>query len=142
MKDETFAGRRPTDPGARLPYPIHQVVGAVADPEPVVAALIDAGFAAESLNILTGDADARRMHDTGEGGGVGGWWRRFGLGLGGDLDHLRQAEEELTAGKTLVGVVVHGDEARDLGVGVLRRHGAATITHYERWTIETVLPRA
>ena len=60
------------------------------------------------------------------------------MSLGGDLDHIRLAEQELADGRTLVGVVVNGDAAKERASEVPRRHGATSITHFDRGTIETI----
>lgn len=78
------------------------------------------------------------MRDAIGGTGIGGWLHRVRLGLVANLDNIRRAERQLAAGRTLVGVVVDGTEAKERAVAILRQHGAFSVTHFANGTIETI----
>ncbi len=123
----------------KLHYPTHQVIGSFGgSTAAVIAALTVAGLPPQPTNILAGDADAGRMRDAIGGTGIGGLLHRVRLGLGANLDNIRRAERQLAAGRTLVGVVVDGTEAKERAVAILRQHGAFSVTHFANGTIETI----
>ncbi|HET7095532.1 MAG TPA: hypothetical protein VFI22_18720 [Thermomicrobiales bacterium] len=137
--DESKAERPVNTPGGRVEAPENEVVGAVArdDVGPAVADLIDAGFA--PIGILAGDGGLRRIEATISGGdGLGGVLNRLALTMGGDMDKLRQAAEELRAGHVLIDVEVADDAAKIRARDILQRHGGHFITYFGRWSMETL----
>ena len=123
-----------------LTYPTHRVSGAApaAEVEDVREALTAAGFAADHIEVLAGEADAQRFHDVAAMPGIWGAVRRFALSLGQDLDLAREAEEELRSGDALVEVTVHDDAEKHRVRDILLEHGGHFITYFGSWTIETL----
>ncbi|HEU5430778.1 MAG TPA: hypothetical protein VFU81_03895 [Thermomicrobiales bacterium] len=124
---------------APVQAPENEIVGAVArdDLGPAVSDLIDAGFA--PIGILGGEGALRRIEATIRGGdGLGGLLNRLALNMGGDMDKLRQAAEELRAGHVLIDVEVADDAAKDRARDILQRHGGHFITYFGRWSMETL----
>ncbi len=137
-----------TDPGAPqtsnisgtgpLEYPTNRVLAAV-NPEKLSAlipALVDAGFA--PIGILAGQAGLRRLRQTSGDSGISGFLRRFQMSVGGDLDHVTLAQQDLEQGLALVDVEVEGNETKERARDVLLQHGGQHITYFRPWTIETL----
>ena len=121
-----------------LDYPTNRVFAAV-DPQQLsalVPALIDVGFA--PIGILAGEAGRRRLQQTAGESGIGGLLRRIQMSVGGDLDHVAQAQEALEQGRALVDVEVEGDAAKDRPRDVFLQHGGERIVYFSAWTIETL----
>ena len=127
-----------TDRDDPLAYPTDRVIGSVEQTTlaAVVSDLIDAGFA--PIGILAGEAGLRRLSATAGERGMGGLLRRVAKSAGGDLDHIRRAEQEVRAGNALVDVEVDGDEEKERARDILLRHGGTFITHLGPWAIETL----
>jgi hypothetical protein len=137
--DEPKAERPVNTPGRRVEALENEVVGAVGRDAvgPAVCDLIDAGFA--PIGILAGEGGLRRVEATISGGaGLGGLLNRLALSMGGDMDKLRQAAEELRAGNVLIDVEVAGDDAKNRARDILQRHGGHFITYFGRWSMETL----
>ena len=135
--DGTTQDRTAHAPGARrIGSPEGKVIGAV-DPaavEAVTAALVAAGFAADTIDVVTRDdlADADAPIDR---PGVHGLISRILFSMGDELDELERMRQELADGKSLIGVPAQGDEAVHRARDVLRDQGAQGITHFGRWVI-------
>jgi hypothetical protein len=100
----------------------------------VTAALTEAGFAEDQIQIMTA-ADVEGMESPLDRTGIRGLVGRFLLSLGDDLDEVEQMRQELAAGHVLVFVPVEGDEERERVRGIFRDHGGHSIRHYGHWTI-------
>lgn len=119
-----------------LTYPLHKIVAAVrrSDAEMVAAALDEAGFQRDRVEIIT----AEEVEGLGEPIGGSGLHRVLvwlELSLGDDLDELEQARQELVSGYALIQVRVHGDEEQVRVHTILSQHGAHNMHHFGRWTI-------
>jgi hypothetical protein len=137
-----------TDPGAPqtsnasgagpLEYPTNRVLAAVNPKKlnALVPALVDAGFA--PIGILAGQAGLRRLRQTSGDTGISGLLRRFQMSVGGDLDYVARAQQDLEQGLALVDVEVEGDEGKERARDVLQEHGGQRITYFRPWTIETL----
>ena len=123
----------------RPPYPLHKVVAAVAATEAdgVVAALTEAGFARDQIEVVTAEQVPDLNKPVG-GSGLHGLLTRLNLSLGADLDEIEQARRELMHGHTLVLVLVHGDEEQERAHAVLRQHGGHAMHYFGRWAITTL----
>lgn len=121
-----------------LDYPANRVIGVVAPSalSTLVPALIDAGFA--PIGILAGEAGLRRLRQTSGDGGLAGLLRRFQMSMGGDLDYVARAQQDLEQGLALVDVEVDGDSAKERARDVFRQHDGQRITYFSPWTIETL----
>jgi hypothetical protein len=121
-----------------LPYPTDRVIGAVATDRlgDLVPDLVAAGFA--PIGILAGEGGLRRLRGTGGGDGLTGLLRRFAMSTGGDLDHVRRAEQEVRDGRALVDVEVDDDDEKERAREILTRHGGNNIVFFGQWTIETL----
>ena len=132
--------RTSSAPGRRRPpYPLHKIVAAVARDETdgVINALADAGFARDRIDIVTAE-DVPGLDGPVGGSGLRGLLTRLNLSIGGDLDELEQARQELMYGHTLILVLVHGDAEQDRAHAVLRQHGGHAMHYFGRWTITTL----
>lgn len=136
MGDTKSSDQQTPSGKAPMKYPVNRVMGAVDQQVlgPLVQDLIAAGFA--PVGILAGEAGLRRLSETSEGSGLGGALRKFSLSTGGDLDHIRQAEEELRNGHAMVDVEVAGDEEKTRARDVFLNHGGHFISHMSSWAIE------
>jgi hypothetical protein len=139
MANESRDRTPPAHGRGRPPYPLHKIVAAVArdEADPVVAALTDAGFARDRIEVITAD-DASGLEPPVGGSGIRGFLARFNLSLGDDLDEIDIAREELTYGDALVMVPVHDNAERDRARAVLREHGGHSMRYFGRWTITTL----
>lgn len=122
-----------------LTYVLRKIVAAVArsDPDGVVAALDEAGFARDRIEIIT----AEEVPGLGEpigGSGLHGLLTRLRLSLGDDLDELEQARRELGYGHALIQVLVRGDGERDRAQAILSQHGGHALRYFGWWTILTL----
>src|SRR5215217_5278392 len=102
--DNDSHDRKPPAPGpGRRPYPLHKVAAAVAPDttDGVVAALEEAGFASDRIEVVTAD-DVSDLDEPVGGSGIRGFLTRFSLSLGDNLDEIDQARHELTHGHALV----------------------------------------
>lgn len=131
--------RTPPAPGpGRRPFPRHKVAAAIARDETdgVVAALKDAGFAPDRIEVVTAE-DVSDLDEPIGGSGIRGFLTRFSLSLGDDLDEIEQARQELTYGHALVLVMVDGMAEQDRAHAVLREHGGHAMRYFGRWTVTT-----
>ena len=100
----------------------------------VVAALKDAGFAPDRIEVVTAE-DVSDLDEPIGGSGIRGFLTRFSLSLGDDLDEIEQARRELTYGHALVLVMVDGMAEQDRAHAVLREHGGHAMRYFGRWAI-------
>jgi hypothetical protein len=127
-----MSDRPPVDP---FPDPQQLVVGVIGDEEGgqrASEALLHAGFAPDSIVVLHGEEDARRLDVAGEEHGRGGKLiRALQAALSFDRDHVRRHAAHLRSGDSVVGVTVGEDEdARQRAVDVLRAAGGSFINYY------------
>ena len=138
--DDESRDRTPPAPGrGRPPYPLHKIVAAVArdESDPVVAALTDAGFGRDRIEVITAD-DGSGLEQPVGGSGIRGFLARFNLSLGDDLDEIDIAREELTYGDALIMVLVRDNLEQDCAHTVLLEHGGHSMRYFGRWTITTL----
>ena len=123
----------------RPSYPLHKLVAAVArtETEGVAAALTDAGFASDRIEIVTAE-DVPGLDEPIGGTGIHGFLTRFNLSLGDDLDELEQARQELMYGHALVLVMVDGTDEQERAHAVLREHGGHAMRYFGRWAITSL----
>ncbi len=136
--DDGNQTRSPDAPGAPLPYPINQVIGALV-PTSVgtsVVDLIEVGFA--PIGILAGEGGLKPMHATANPTGFFGSITRFGRTVGYNQEFIEQCERKLRGGRALVGVEVDGEQDKHLAPDILLRHGGHFIVHIGKSTIETL----
>ena len=138
MDNEPRDRTPPAHGPGRTPYPLHKVAAAVArnETDGVVAALTDAGFAPDRIEIVTAE-DVSDLDEPIGGSGIRGFLTRFSLSLGDDLDEIEQARQELTYGHTLVLVMVDGMGEQDRAHAVLHEHGGHAMRYFGRWTVTT-----
>jgi hypothetical protein len=138
MNDESRDRTPPAFNRGRQPYPLHKVVAAVARDETdgVVAALTDAGFGRNHIEVVTAE-DVPGLDEPVGGTGLRGFLTRFNLSLGDDLDELEQARHELMYGHALILVMVHGMDEQERAHAVLREHGGHSMRYFGRWAITT-----
>jgi hypothetical protein len=118
------------------PYPLHKVAAAINrnQRDAVVAALTDAGFAPDRIEVVTAE-DVSDLDEPIGGAGIRGFLRRFSLSLGDELDEIEQARRELTYGHALIMVMVDGMAEQDRAHALLREHGGHAMRYFGRWAI-------
>ena len=129
--------RTPPSPGpGRRPYPLHKVAAAIAPDmtDGVAAALEEAGFAADRIEVVTAE-DVSDLDEPVGGSGIRGFLTRFNLSLGDDLDEVEQARHELTHGHALVLVMVDGMAEQERAHAVLHEHADHAMRYFGRWAI-------
>lgn len=120
-------------------YPTADSVLAAVDPQELgalVPALIAAGFA--PIGILAGQAGLRRLQQTAGESGIGGVLRRMQMSLGGDLDFVVQAQQDVAQGRAIVNIEVEGEAGKERARAVFLQHGGQHITYFSRWAIEAL----
>jgi hypothetical protein len=135
--DNEPQNRKPPAPGpGHRPYPLHKVAAAIAPSETdsVVAALEDAGFARDRIEVVMAE-DVSDLDEPIGGTGIRGFLTRFSLSLGDELDEIEQARGELTHGHTLILVMVDGMAEQERAHAVLREHGGHAMRYFGRWAI-------
>ena len=119
----------------RFPYPGGNVVGVLLDDAALSGAreqLAQAGFAPDSYDVLSGEADIGRIDVEGEAHGVAGTVKRWLQGvMSDDADHARRYAQHLRDGHFILGVFVDEDEAaKQRAAGALREANAEFINYY------------
>jgi len=119
-----------------LTYPLHKIVAAVgrSDADIIAAALGEAGFSRDRIEIITAD-EIKGLGDPIGGSGLRRLLVQFELRLGDDFDELEAARQELMSGYTLIQIRVHGREEQVRAHAILRQHGGHDTHYFGRWTI-------
>jgi len=128
-----------------IAYPTNKVVGFIDDPGDAQAALSDlraAGFAADEIEVLTGEEGARRIDvDGGEHGALAHIVRSILKALGDyEIPHAERHEQELLAGHFAIGVTAKQEERQKKVRGILKSHNGHFINFYGTWTMENLEP--
>jgi len=120
----------------QVTYPRHKVVAAVgrSDADIVAAALGEAGFSRDRIEIITAD-EVKGLGDPIGGSGLRRLLVRLLLSLGDDLDELEAARQELVSGHALIQIRVHGRDEQVRAHAILRQHGGHDTHYFGRWTI-------
>jgi hypothetical protein len=131
---------RRTLPQRRLTYPLHKVVAAVgrSDSAIVAAALGEAGFGRDRIEIITAD-EIEGLGDPIGGPGLRRLLVQLELRLGDDFDELEAARQELMSGYALIQIRVDGREEQVRAHAILRRHGGHDMHYFGRWTITPLI---
>ncbi len=133
-------GAAPSPPKQRgSSYPLHKLVAALDPTETtrVLAALDDAGFAGDRVEVVTAD-EVPGLREPIGGVGLRGLLTRLQLSVGDDLDELEVMRRELVHGHALVHVRVHGDDELERARSILNGHGGHAMRHFGRWAITTI----
>jgi hypothetical protein len=127
-------------PQHRLTYPLHKVVAAVgrSDADIVAAALGEAGFARDGIEIVTAD-EVKGLGDPVGGVGLRRLLVQLELRLGDDFDELEAARQELMGGYALIQIRVHGRDEQVRAHAILRQHGGHDVHYFGRWTITPLI---
>jgi hypothetical protein len=131
-RDQTAGTATPRTPS----YPLNRVAAAISpsDVEPVIAALIDAGFARDDIMVMTA-ADVPPLDEPIGGNGWRGFLSRLSLSFGDQLEEIEDAREELRQGHTLILVAVRDEAAQHLAHDVLRMHCGHRMRYFGRWSV-------
>ena len=122
-----------------IPYPTNRVVGTIADAvgaHAAIQALLEAGFDAQDIDILHGEADIHRLDPTGAAHGFLAKFQRTlirNLGPVEEYKHLKHHLEDVRAGRFVIMVLAKEREQRMLAADVLNANGAEFIGFYGRW---------
>jgi hypothetical protein len=140
MDHEPGDHTRPALRQRRLTYPLHKIVAAVgrSDADIVAAALGDAGFGRDRIEIVTAD-EVKGLGDPIGGSGLRRLLVRLQLSLGDDLDELEAARQDLMSGYALIQIRVHGHEEQVRAHAILRQHGGHDVHYFGRWTITPLI---
>jgi hypothetical protein len=124
---------------SRLEYPEGKVAGVVdaADVDAAIAALREAGLAADRIELITA-ADVKDIQTPIEKGGLPGLIDAFLLSLGDHIPELERMRRDLEAGRTIVTVSVDDDATKRQAAGILEDHGSHRVKYFGRWTVETL----
>lgn len=116
--------------------PVDRVMGSVdgSRVEEIVAALKADGLVV--TDVLSGEAGLTAMRAKSDGSGIGGFFDRLTLSLGGNLDHLHASEAEVAAGRAVVFVEAGDDQSKRRAGDAFARHDARLVTYFGKWTIE------
>jgi uncharacterized protein (TIGR02246 family) len=128
-----------TAEGGFIPYPTNRVVGTIADAahaDAAVKALVEAGFARQSIDILHGQGDLGRLDPTGAEHGLFERLQRALIRAGSPAEeykHLTNHVEDLRSGRFVIMVLAPEREARIIAADILNAHGAEFVAFYGRW---------
>ena len=140
MNHEPGDHTRSALPQRGLTYPLHRIVAAVgrSDSDIVAAALGEAGFGRDRIEIITAD-EVKGLGDPIGGSGLRRLLVRLELSLGDDLDELETARQELMSGHALIQIRVDGREEQVRAHAILRQHGGHNMHYFGRWTITPLI---
>lgn len=127
-----------------LRYPTRKIVGVVDnshDLDAVLSALAAAGFAAEAIQVFSGEEGICRIDPDGSYHGLVGRLTRIIQAIGAEHEHMRRYEEELRAGHYLVVISVPDDEVeRQRAAAILSKHGGHFVDYYAPLAIVHMVP--
>jgi len=130
--------------GDFIPYPIHRVVGTIADAKESQAALdelLGAGFNRVDIDVLHGEDDLDRLDPTGAKHGVLAQIQRTVIRTAGpaeEFKHLTHHLEDVRAGRFVIMVLAREREKRHVAADILNAHGAEFVGFYGRWTWQSL----
>jgi hypothetical protein len=126
-----------------LSFPDDTVVGLFDAPDAAASALdalIEYGIDAERIQVLFGEAGARRMDPSGERHGMLGQLRRVVQHFGDEeIEHIERQARELRTGNFLVAAPAEDEEERDEVASIMESHGGHFINHYTSWAVERLV---
>jgi hypothetical protein len=136
---DTWKQEGQVDSNNRLEYPEGKVAGimSASDVDAATAALREAGFAASQVETITA-ADIAGIETPIERGGLPGIIETFLLSLGDHIGELERMRRALEGGRTVVAVIVDGDDAKQRAAGILKDHGSDRVKYFGKWSIETL----
>ena len=139
----------PSDSGTNSTFtfdPTNMVVGVIDNAGATKDALRDliaAGFSEKEIALLADEEAARRS-------GVVDEWSEVSVHIFRSTQKLpafydapvivRRLEQELHAGRHLIGVIANDGETRERVCGILKSHGGHFINFYGRWAAEALEP--
>jgi uncharacterized protein (TIGR02246 family) len=126
-----------------ISYPTNRVVGTIGDADharAAIDALLQAGFARESIDILHSEEDLQRLDPT---GAAHGFLAQFHRTLIRTLDleefkHLTQYVHAVRAGLFVIMVLAKRRSLRITAAEILHQYGADFVEFYGRWSCEDV----
>src|SRR5262249_11509748 len=126
----------PAVPHGRLMYPpFHTIDAALArsDSDLVAAALADAGFAHDRIEIISAE-EVKGLGEPLDDAEVRRLLIRLRVRAGEDLDELDQTRRVLIHGLALVQLRLHGDEEQVRLHAMLRPPDGQVMNYFGRWT--------
>ena len=129
-----------------IPYPTNRIVGTAADArsaEAAIAALLQAGFGTDDIDILHGEEGMHRLDPGGAEHGFLAQFQRTLLRIAAPMEehkHLAHHVEDVKAGRFVIMVLAPRREQREVAAGILNKHGAEFVGFYGRWSWEGLSP--
>lgn len=126
-----------------IAYPTNRVAGTITDlaaARRAVDALIAAGFAPDTIDVLHGEQDLHRLDPSGGEHGVFAQLQRalIRAAAGSEIKRLNYHVEDVRAGKSVIMVLAPEGRSRDLAADILHAHGAEFVGFYGRWAYESM----
>ena len=123
-----------------LTFPTDTVVGILDDPDAATSALdelIAAGVPEERLQVLCGEAGARRLDPSGKRHGLLGRLQRVVQQYADkEVSHVQRQAAELRAGRFLVAAPAEDEEEAERVSKILTENGGHFINRYGKWTVQ------
>ena len=121
--------------GEFISYPMNRVAGTIDDPtdaHAAIAALIEAGYKLEEIDVLCGEEGMRRLDPTGKEHGLLARFQRAVLQYNSEYKYLSHHEEDLRAGHFVIMVRAEEPERRDTVKEILQSHGGHFLVFFGR----------
>ena len=126
-------------------YPTNRVVGTVTDAgkaREAIAALLQAGFHQEDIDLLHGEEGLHRLDQTGAEHGFLAQFQRTVIRTfeTDEFKHLTHHVEDVRAGRCVLMVLTKRREQRIVAGDILHQYGAEFVGFYGRWAWADVPP--
>lgn len=125
-------------PNRLLAYPANRVVGIIADPDRLQAALdalSSSGFDVNKIDVICGEQGSHRIEQGTSSSRLGKLLRTVHT-LSKGKGHVNQYEKALLTGHYLISVPAQGPGAKTQIRALLKSHGGYFINYYGRRTVE------
>src|SRR5690349_8854617 len=129
--------------GGFIPYPTNRVAGTISDADQAslaVEGLVRAGFDRETIDVLHGEQDLRRLDPSGGEHGLFAKLQRSLIrgAVGSEFKRLTHHVDDVQAGRFVIMVLTQDREGRDRAADILHAHGAEFVGFYGRWAYESL----
>lgn len=125
-----------------LSFPDDTVVGIVDEPDDAAAAvegLLAAGVSEDDIQVMCGDAGAKRLDPSGTRHGLLGEIHRIIQHFGDqEVAHVQRQAAELRKGGFLIAAPAESDEEAERVADIMRSNGGHFINHYTSMTVRAL----